>query len=115
LTGARIYRAPPALVLIRPSLDIQHSPTSFEFRECKRSRGTPSGSLSGLHTRPLASACPVKCEAYFTGAAPCKRFQLSGLNRIGLRTPVNGCQTVNRCPSTILLLPIKTGKVCRGG
>jgi hypothetical protein len=32
----------------------------------------------------------VKCEAYFTGAAPCKRLQLGGLKRIGFCIPVNG-------------------------
>jgi hypothetical protein len=35
----------------------------------------------------------VKCEAYFTGAAPCKRLQLGGLKRIGRCTPLNGYKT----------------------
>jgi hypothetical protein len=30
----------------------------------------------------------VKCEAYFTGAAPGKRLQSGGLKRIGLVKPV---------------------------
>ena len=63
----------------------------------KRSQGTASALLSGTrrskgrpHARRLTSACPVKCEAYFTGAAPCKRLKPGGLKRIGLCNPVNG-------------------------
>jgi hypothetical protein len=46
-----------------------------------------------LRVRRRASACPVKCEAYFNGAAPCKRLQLGGSKRIGRCTPV-GCKVI---------------------
>ena len=43
----------------------------------------------------LASACPVKCEAYFTGAAPCMRLQLDGMKHIGVGKPVNGYKSLH--------------------
>jgi hypothetical protein len=61
----------------------------------KLSQFTASDLVSGacstksrLRARRLASACPMKCEAYFTGAASCKRQQLRGLTPIGLCNPL---------------------------
>jgi hypothetical protein len=54
-----------------------------------------------LRVRRLASACPVKCEAYFTGAAPCKRRQWGGLKRFGLCNPMTSYQLFIRSFSNI--------------
>jgi hypothetical protein len=47
----------------------------------------------------------VKCEAYFTGAAPSKRLQLDGLKRIGFCNPVNGYNFIAH-PSQSLTLSV---------
>jgi hypothetical protein len=39
----------------------------------------------------------VKCEAYFTGAAPCKRFQFVVLKRIGLCNSIKGYDNLFIC------------------